>query len=263
MCGSFLTIKDNVVYVIHQSAMDFLSSNEYLFSSDNMKGDQHRTIFLRSLQALSRGLRRDIYSLNAPGLLVDQISPPDPDPLASIRYSCIYWIDHLRDSYMHPAETTRDDMDLRNDGAVHDFFKKKYIYWPEALSLLGSLSTAGLTILKLEALIEGYTEAEKLKEFLGDAHRFIPLVFSPTRSLVRMQFEKEEPDWMTTLEGDTSRIFKSADISADGKRVVSLSPGGVVRIWDAATGAYMHPFDGYGGGSILSIAMSADGKRVP
>ncbi|KAH6982481.1 NACHT domain-containing protein [Ilyonectria destructans] len=124
MCGSFLTIRDKVVYIIHQSAMDFLSSNTYLFPS-GMR-DQHHAIFSRSLDAMSRTLRRDIYGLRAPGLTIDQVSQFDPDPLASIRYSCIYWVDHLSDS--DPTQRMRYDEVLQDGGAVHAFLKKKYLY---------------------------------------------------------------------------------------------------------------------------------------
>jgi hypothetical protein len=42
-------------------------------------------------------LERDIYSLDAPGSSIDDAKPPDPDPLASARYACVYWADHLCD----------------------------------------------------------------------------------------------------------------------------------------------------------------------
>ena len=52
--------------------------------------DVHNTIFSRSLQSMSRVLRRDVYWLGAPGITIDQVKQPDPDPLAPVRYSCLY-----------------------------------------------------------------------------------------------------------------------------------------------------------------------------
>jgi hypothetical protein len=82
-CGSFLTLREQTVSFVHQSAKDFLVQkvyNEiYPFGIEAV----HHTIFSRSLQAMSQTLRRDIYSLRAPGISIDRVQPPDPDPLGS------------------------------------------------------------------------------------------------------------------------------------------------------------------------------------
>jgi WD40 repeat protein len=50
--------------------------------------------------------------------------------------------------------------------------------------------------------------------------------------------------------------------SADGKRIVSGSADGTVRIWDAQTGQPLgQPLQGHEA-SVLSVAWSADGKRI-
>ncbi len=93
-CGSFLTIKDETVHLIHQSAKDFLlqeaSTNIFPFGIDEI----HHSIFLRSIKVMNKILRRDLYKLGAAGSLIQQVQPPSPDPLAAARYSCIYWVDH-------------------------------------------------------------------------------------------------------------------------------------------------------------------------
>ncbi|KAM6513204.1 hypothetical protein FALCPG4_015666 [Fusarium falciforme] len=131
---------------------------------------QHHVIFSRSLQALSRTLRRSIYGLCDPGFPIDQVSPPDPDPLASSRYSCIYWVDHLGDS--DSAERMRDDKGQQDGGVVHVLLQKKYLHWLEALSLLRSMSEGVIVVQKLEALAKT-KEARQLTELLRDAYRFI------------------------------------------------------------------------------------------
>jgi hypothetical protein len=144
MCGSFLTIRDNIVYTIHQSAQDFLSADTSIFPSKIQ--DIHHTIFSRSLKVMSRTLRRDAYSLGAPGFSIDQVKQPDPDPLATARYSCLYWIDHLLD-----CDTRRNtNSDLKDGGSVDNFLCKSYLYWLEALSLMRSLSSGVVMIRKLE-----------------------------------------------------------------------------------------------------------------
>ena len=105
-CGSFLTVQDNQIYLIYQSAKDFLLDRrtqrfpQDAFSWVFREGteDVHHNIFLRSLNAISIGLRRDMYDLRAPGIPIDKVQTPSPDPLATLRYSCVFWVDHLRDS---------------------------------------------------------------------------------------------------------------------------------------------------------------------
>lgn len=90
LCGSFLTIRQGTIYFVHQSAKDFLFTKavDYIFPSG--KEEVHYEIFSRSLQVMSKKLRRDMYSLGALGYPAEQVKQPDPDPLAASRYSCIY-----------------------------------------------------------------------------------------------------------------------------------------------------------------------------
>ncbi|KAF1970007.1 HET-domain-containing protein, partial [Bimuria novae-zelandiae CBS 107.79] len=88
LCGSFLTLRERIVSFVHQSAKDFLSQEA---SSDLYPcgiEDVHHSIFLKSLQAMST-LRRDMYNLGEWGYPAELVEPPDPDPLAALRYSCI------------------------------------------------------------------------------------------------------------------------------------------------------------------------------
>jgi hypothetical protein len=101
---------------------------------------------------MSRTLRRDIYSLRALGYPIERVIQPDPDPLAALRYSCIYLVDHLCDWNANSCANHR--VDLQNGGAVDVFVRKKYLYWLEALSLYRSMSEGVLSIAKLEALIQ-------------------------------------------------------------------------------------------------------------
>ncbi len=77
-------------------------------------------------------LQRDSCSLGAPGFPIDEVKQPDPDPLSSERYSCVYWIDHLFDC--DPSQHAIND--LLNDGSVDQFLWTSYLHWLEALSLV-------------------------------------------------------------------------------------------------------------------------------
>jgi len=112
--------------------------------------ETHYTIFLRSLQIMSRTLRRDIYGLRAPGFHIDELEQPSPDPLAAARYSCIYWVEHLHDC----DSSKRANKDLQDGGSVDNFLRQNYLHWLEALSLLGGMSEGILSMLKLDRLLQ-------------------------------------------------------------------------------------------------------------
>lgn len=152
LCGSFLTVKDNTVYFVHQSAKDFLveKASSEIFPS-GMEG-VHHTISSKSLQAMTRILQRDIYSLHAPGFPVDQVKQPEQDPLASVRYSCIHWVNHLHD--YNSQQTTKHREDLQDGGMVDRFLREKYLHWLEALALLGGYPEGILVMSRLEGLAQ-------------------------------------------------------------------------------------------------------------
>jgi flagellin-specific chaperone FliS len=151
MCGSFLTVRDDQVYLIHQSAKDYLSdeARAAIFPS---QGKTHYDIFFRLLELMPSTLQRDMYRLIAPGFPIDQVQVPGQDLLAITRYSCVHWVDHLCESVS--AKSTRRDDDLQDGGAVYVFLKKLYLYWLEALSLCKSMSEGVVSMAKLNALIQ-------------------------------------------------------------------------------------------------------------
>jgi hypothetical protein len=150
-CGSFLTIREDHVYLIHQSAKDYLSNNASAEIFPAGRTDVHYDLLSHSLSALSQTLRRDIYDLNLPGVLINQVTRVNPDPLDPVRYSCVYWVDHLceidRSSSHHRSE-------LADEGQIFKFLKRHFLHWLEGLSLLGKISEGILMIKKLLHLIQ-------------------------------------------------------------------------------------------------------------
>ncbi|KAH9204387.1 heterokaryon incompatibility protein-domain-containing protein [Leptodontidium sp. 2 PMI_412] len=245
-CGSFFTLRDRTVFFVHQSAKDFLINKARSIVFPSGMADIHYALFSRSLQALRTVLRCDVYSLRAPGISIDQVKQPDPDPLGAVRYSCLYWVDHLLDC------RTREDTikDLKDSGLVYSFLHQYFLYWLEALSLLKSLSEGVVMIQKLEDLL--FDESPHVHAFIHDARRFalhnrsiieqVPLqaycsalVFAPEKSIVRETFEDCIPSWiqrkprvethwnamLQTLEGHTSGVTSVA-FSPDGKQTPNL-----------------------------------------
>jgi len=150
LCGSFLTLRKHTVSFVHQSAKDFLVEKVYHTIYPSGIEYVHHNIFSRSIKVMFDKLKRDIYGLSAPGVSIDQIKPPDPDPLSPARYSCVYWIDHLLDCGLAMNATN----DLQDGGSLNEFLRKSYLYWIEALSLCGSMSEGVVSMAKLEALLQ-------------------------------------------------------------------------------------------------------------
>jgi hypothetical protein len=149
MCGSFLTVRDEQIYFVHQSAKDYLSGKmraAVLPSRSEIEYD----LFTQSLKLMSSTLKRDMYNLVDLGLHADEVKVPAPDLLAPARYSCVHWVDHLHNSVLsgrvHCAES------FQENSAVHVFLEKCFLYWLEALSLCRSMSAGVSSMTTLTAL---------------------------------------------------------------------------------------------------------------
>lgn len=152
-CGSFLSLRGRTVSLVHQSATDFLlkdASNEKFSVFPQGVKAKHQELFFRSLQAIFETLRRDIYNIKHPGFPIERVRERNPDPLAIARYSCLYWVDHLKDCDSNP----NTDQSLQEGGAVDNFFRQKYLHWIEALSLLKSVSEGIAAIVNLDSLLQ-------------------------------------------------------------------------------------------------------------
>lgn len=147
LCGSFLCIRENIIYFVHQSAKDFLIEKQSSTLFTQGRERVHGQIFTRSVEVMSQMLKRDIYQLRDPGFHIKNVSRPAPDPLATVAYSCIYWAEHLLNS----GKLTNENKEVKNGGTIDTFFQSKFLCWIESLSLLRHVSRG---ILSLERLIK-------------------------------------------------------------------------------------------------------------
>ncbi len=145
ICGSFLTIAKGTVNLIHQSAKDYLDKN-YKFRLQLAGPAQGQSeIVRRSTDVMSSILRCNMYNLDL-GFKPENMTPPDPDPLAPIQYSCVFWADHLCSL---DSDNSRFRGELTDDGNVLGFLKECFLRWLESLSLTGKLSSGLLSIRKI------------------------------------------------------------------------------------------------------------------
>ena len=144
-CGSFLTTEKDTVYLIHQTAKEWLENalvlddnhNSRLQTGGTIQG--HADISRRSIDAISK-LQNNIYSLH-PGSKLGDITIPSPDPLEGLQYSCVYWVQHLQKS----------NAKLSDYNQVYQFLQKHFLHWLEALGWIGKISEGIQAILSLKA----------------------------------------------------------------------------------------------------------------
>ena len=160
-CGSFLTTKEETVTLVHKSAKDYLEKYQSSLPGGAFKA--HEDIIIRSINSMSTLkrssseeliLQRNIYDLAHWGIMSKDITPPDLDPLASIHYSCIFWLDHLCDAIKENAvkENLKSCTELYDLGLK--FLKQHFLHWVESLSLLHRLSDGIISINKLLNIIQ-------------------------------------------------------------------------------------------------------------
>lgn len=152
LCGSFLTLRNDTVYFVHQSAKDFVVTEALNDVFPDGAHCVHQDIFAKSLTVLHKTLHRDVYNLRAPGYPIGDVRPPLPDPLAVSRYACVYWIDHFCDSKCNsPADSATIQEDIQ---IVDAFLRQKYLYWLEALSLCSSTARGIVSMTRLWHLVQ-------------------------------------------------------------------------------------------------------------
>ncbi|KAJ5338643.1 hypothetical protein N7452_005371 [Penicillium brevicompactum] len=294
----FLHRNNQTVHFVHQSAKDYLL--EYMETDlpskifPDGRSFGHRQIVSRSLDGFSKVLKRDLYNLVQPGACLadlDESQIPRPDPLASMRYSCVYWIEHFCAILRYSDEG--DSYKLQFSA----FWKTNFLHWLEALSLIECVSDGVLAMAKLLEILDGISAMQSELLFVKDAHRFIlahrhiiethplqlysaALIFSPVNSIVRKCYRDQEPAWLTlkpvvehdwspcfqTLEGHLNSV-ESIAWSHDGTRLASISCDSSVKIWDPAVGQCVLNFDISRefitfSGEYFSMAWSNDGGRL-
>jgi hypothetical protein len=67
-----------------------------------------------------------MYRLKALGSSIKNVKPPNVDPLAVLRYPCVYWINYLLN--LKPMLSANSVGDLQTISVVNEFLRKKFLY---------------------------------------------------------------------------------------------------------------------------------------
>ncbi|KAK5999055.1 Vegetative incompatibility HET-E-1-like protein [Cladobotryum mycophilum] len=281
-CWAFLRLQKGSVYVPQRPAGEFLRTSRLVFPEGLEQ--RHYTIFLQLLDSMSQTLSRDMCQLTKLDNRNGALNQPNTDALEPIKYACVHWIDHAISSVELPS------LIRRLEEPLVPFFKEKLLNWIEAVVLLKALDQAVTGLQNLAKLFRG-AERKELYEIVSDAYRFLishrpkleqdplqvytsALVFSPTGSLTRGQYQQSEPSWLTlkplTNSGwdsgivhfaNRAREIRTMAFSPDGHRFAAGFDNGTVEVCDGETGVQIHRLKPEGGEPRL-IVFSSDGGRL-
>ena len=154
--GSVLNIPSDTeepIRLLHPSFRDFLLDkarcrHERFHIQSEIA---HADLAFRCLDILCKGLRRDVCDLESPDSSLQQVSEDllnDHLP-KHVQYACQHWIGHLECA----SPQQRTQLGLCDGGEVHDFFKKRFLYWVEAMSLMGKMPETVLMMKTLSAML--------------------------------------------------------------------------------------------------------------
>ena len=218
------TDPDIPVRLFHLSFRDFLVDPERKYSQFWVDEKQtHKTLAMRCLDLLSRTtcLKQKICSIKPGSLRTDIDDQLIKQRLpAEIQYACRFWVHHLEQGRC--LITDKDK--------VHQFLERRFLYWLEALSIIGRATESIGIIVRLHRLLEvrwpssllhslirtKSSKSSELRSLLDDAKRFIlmsyatfnltplqlyssAIIFAPAKSIVRNRFIKCIPDWLVKV----------------------------------------------------------------
>jgi hypothetical protein len=147
-CGSFLTVRKDIVSFIHLSAKDYLTSDNDQQVFDGAAAEEQGRVTHRLLNAMLSTLRRDMCDLQKSGARTQEAAEQVKNSILSqIAYACEYWVDHLTSS-ASPNDA------LHEGGIVHVFLREKFLYWLEALGLCKCVPKGVVSVEILLSLIQ-------------------------------------------------------------------------------------------------------------
>ncbi|KAF7979328.1 hypothetical protein HWV62_42739 [Athelia sp. TMB] len=197
----------------------------------------------------------------------------------SLAYACRFWAEHL-------SLAKKDDQQILL--LILDFFRNSFLYWLEAISLLGEGRGALQAMLHAECYSKHHHKI--LHSFAQDGIKFVrafisvilasaphvyisALPFAPS-SIIRDQYQSTIHNTLCVRTGATSEwpsceqvldckaIVYAVAFSPDGKRIASGSTRCEILIWDSQTGEIVAgPLRGHTS-VINAVAYSPDGMCI-
>ena len=142
------------IRLLHPSFHDFISNEERCEDLRFFveKPSIHCKLHISCLEVMSAALRQNMCNLQTPGSSPSEVQMETMfrNLPRHVQYACQYWVEHL--AYTRSEQWRH--LGLRDGGIIHEFFQKYYLYWLEAMSLLGKVSDAVLMVAKLGGMLK-------------------------------------------------------------------------------------------------------------
>ncbi|KAG8709222.1 hypothetical protein FRC09_000787, partial [Ceratobasidium sp. 395] len=275
--------RDGAVRISHQSFMDYITDPSRSGELCVDKGLQNTAIAECCFEMMVASLRFNICELETSDAFNDDIPNLDTRVRATIppplQYSCLHWSSHVANTQLSSV-----------DKYLRDFLLgPKLLYWIEALSLLGQLSTAPASLLRIVDCC-ATENMQDCRVVANDAYRLVlsfydaisastphlyvsALAFAPSDSGIAQRMRGYFPNLLRVTEGGTKNwtpclrtisstsSVNSVAFSPDGRRIVSGCWDQTVRIWDTEGDAALEPLTSCFG-AAKSAAFSSDGRWI-
>ena len=143
----FQESQDRPIRLLHPSFRDFLLSHERCLDRQFWIDETtaHNNLLVNCLKLMSNHLRMDVCELRLSGALAGDVEKSEVEehiPL-DVQYACRYWAEHLKKS----------KIDLRDNNDVYVFLQKYFLYWLEALSMIGKMTDGINLVRELEIML--------------------------------------------------------------------------------------------------------------
>jgi WD40 repeat protein len=250
------------IRLLHPSFRDFLLNParclNQTFSVDARATHHH--LLNCCLRLMKNHLRRNMCNLERPGKRAHDLAKADVDKCIPfpVQYACRYWIHHLQQSKVDPAEHPD----------IKDFFQARFLFWLESLALIRRLSDGVIMVRLLEAMLtvaspdksrlsritakwrqklsnNANDASPPLHLIVYDAKRFLlshssiieeaplqiycsAILFSPETSITRRLYSRQVPKWILrrpTISESWSPYLQTLSHSG-WVRAVAFSPDG-------------------------------------
>ena len=136
---------------VHLSFSDFLFDEARSGEFHIDREEVHLVVAKRCLELLD-GLGQDMCDLKLPDSRPSDVPRSELDRRISpeLRYACRFWVRHLE----RLGDSGRKSAGVVDEGKVHVFLRTKFLFWLEALSLIGAMSLCSPAIDSLLRIVK-------------------------------------------------------------------------------------------------------------
>lgn len=106
-CGSFITVREETAYLVHQSAKDYLSDGKRTSVFHSGQENEHANTARFCLEVMLNTLKKDICDFKTAGVCLSDVNESRIRAYIQFhtQYACFYWVDHLQQASPTKQET--------------------------------------------------------------------------------------------------------------------------------------------------------------